>query len=42
MVQKKYEVRLSSEEKGHLRKVVRVGPEFGPGDHPGTHSAEGG
>ena len=25
MVQKKYEVRLSSEEKGHLRKVVRSG-----------------
>ena len=25
MVQKKYEVRLSSEEKRHLRKVVRSG-----------------
>ena len=40
MVQKKYEVQLSSQEKGRLRKMIRLGQEFGAGDDPGADSAE--
>ena len=37
MVQEKYGVRLATQEKGRLRKMIRAGRSSAQADYPGPH-----